>query len=205
MKKEIYNKEYFEFGLKTGKSGYMNYRWLPDRIHNEIRSVIFKLGINPRDRVLDIGSAKGYWVKGFRNYNIQGFGFDISKYAYDNADHKVKKYLYKKIPDEKFDFIVSRNTFEHIKEKELKYILRKCYKMTDVMFFTVPLAKSINGDYIMQSIDTTHKLKWPNEKWIDFCEKCGWKSVENFYHMEGIHEKWDSYPNAIGFYILRKE
>ena len=204
MLKEIYDIEYFEYGLRTGKSGYMNYRWLPERIHKEIRSIIYKLEINPRDRVLDIGSAKGYWVKGLRNYNIQAYGFDTSKYAYENADKEVKKYLYKKFPeDEKYDFIVSRNTFEHIKEKELRSILKKCLKMTNTIFFTVPLAKSIGGEYIMQALDTTHELKWPNEKWINFCEECGW-NVNNFYHMKGIHEKWDSYPNAIGFYILRK-
>ena len=28
--------------------------------------------------------------------------------------------------------------------------------------------------------------------------------VENFYQLKGIHDKWESYSNSIGFYILRK-
>lgn len=204
--KELYDEEYFERGLETGKSGYVNYRWLPERIYKEIRSVIFRLGIKPKQTVLDIGSAKGYWVKGFRHYGVKGYGFDTSQYAYDSADPEIKKYLYTKLPEnKKFDYIVSRNTFEHIKEADLKDILTKCLKMTDTLFFTVPLTKEIGGEYIMQALDTTHEIKWPNEKWINFCEECGWKNVENFYQMEGIHDKWDSYPHAIGFYILRKE
>jgi len=202
--KETYDREYFECGLKTGKSGYMNYRWLPDRIYAEVRSVISELGIKPGQSILDIGSAKGFWVKGFRHYGIDAYGFDTSEYAYNSADPEIKKYLFKKMPDRKFDYIVSRNTFEHIKERELKSILKKCLKATDIMFFTVPLAKSIGGEYIMQALDITHELRWPNEKWINFCQECGWKNIKNFYQMKGIHEKWDSYPNSIGFYILRK-
>ncbi len=204
MMKEIYDKEYFERGLETGKSGYMNYRWLPERIYAEVRSVIFKLDIEPKQSVLDIGSAKGYWVKGFRHYNIEAYGFDTSEYAYNNADKEIKKYLYKFLPYKRYDYIVSRNTFEHIKEWRLKEILQVCKEMTNTIFFTVPLAKSMDGEYIMQALDTTHELKWPNEKWINFCQGCGWRNVKNFYQMEGIHGKWDSYPNAIGFYILRK-
>ena len=167
--------------------------------------MICELGIKPRQTVLDIGSAKGFWVKGFRHYNIEAYGYDTSKYAYDSADLEVKEYLHRELPKGRFDFIVSRNTFEHIKEAQLKALLQECLQMSDTLFFTVPLAKSIGGDYIMQALDTTHELKWPNEKWISFCQECGWKSVKNFYQLKGIHDKWDSYPNAIGFYIIRKK
>lgn len=202
---EIYDKEYFEYGLKTGKSGYEDYHWLPDRIYTETRAVMFKLGIRPKERILDIGCAKGFWVKGFRHYGIDAYGVDVSNYALSHADPEVKNFLSKEMPvNEKFDYIVSRNTFEHIEENDLRIILEQCREMTDTMFFTVPLAKTNGGEYIMQAMDTTHKLKWTNEKWISFCQECGWKNVQNFYQIEGIHDKWNSYPNSIGFYILRK-
>jgi len=51
---EIYDKNYFENGIKTGKSGYENYRWMPDRIYSEIRAVVNLLEIKPRDTVLDL-------------------------------------------------------------------------------------------------------------------------------------------------------
>lgn len=202
---ELYDKEYFEYGLKTGKSGYENYRWLPERIYEEMRAVIELLGIEPQQTVLDIGAAKGYWIKGFRDYNIEAYGCDTSDYAVSHCHPEVKDYLFKEMPDEKYDYVVSRNTFEHIKEDELKVILKKLLKMTDVVFFTVPLARSNGGEYIMQAMDTTHEIRWTNEKWISFCKECGWEDVTNLYTLKGIHDKWDSYPNSIGFYILKKE
>ena len=201
---ETYDKDYFENGIKTGKSGYENYRWLPDRIYREIRAVINLLGINPGDRVLDFGAAKGFWVKGLIHYGIDAFGCDVSNYALSHADPEIKDYLSKDIPDKKFDFIVSRNTFEHIKEEELAEILKKFWSMTDIIFFTVPLADRITGKYIMQVLDTTHEIIWSNEQWIRFCEKLGWK-ITNYYMIEGLHDKFRDYPNSIGFYILRKE
>jgi len=201
---EIYDREYFEDGIKTGKSGYENYRWLPERIYREVRAVIHLLGIEPGQSVLDIGSAKGFWVKGFRHYNIEAYGFDTSEYALSHADNEVKRYLVDYLPNQKFDYIVSRNTFEHIKEDELKEIFKKCLKMTDVMFFTVPLIDPKTGDYIMQVLDTTHEIKWSNEQWIRFCEDCGWKNVRIMFQLPGIHDKYNEYPNSIGFYVLKK-
>jgi len=207
MASETYDKDYFENGIKTGKSGYENYRWLPERIHKEIRAVIHLLDIEPNQTVLDFGCAKGYWVRGFGEYGIRAWGVDSSIYALSNCDLEVAPYLVKEIselPDKKFDFIVSRNTLEHIEEAKLEAILKKFYEMTDVVFFTVPLVDPDTREYIMQMLDTTHKIHWTNEEWIRFCEKCGWKNITNLYKLKGIHDKWESYPNSIGFYILRK-
>jgi len=200
---ETYDKDYFEDGIKTGKSGYENYRWLPERIYREVRTVIHLLDIEPRQTVLDLGAAKGFWVKGFRHYNIEAFGCDTSEYALSHADPEVRKYLYREIPDRKFDYIVSRNTLEHIEEKELEKILKRFYEMTDTVFFTVPLIDKETGKYIMQVLDSTHEIEWTNEQWIRFCERCGWK-VTNYYTIKGIHDKYSSYPHAIGYYLLRK-
>jgi len=202
--KEIYDYDYFENGIKTGKSGYENYRWLPERIYKEIRAVIHLLDIEPGDTVLDYGAAKGFWVRGLMEYGIKAWGCDSSEYALSHCDKKVSGYLFNSLPiTGKFDFIVSRNTLEHIKEEELEKILKQFYKMTDIVFFTVPLVDPKTREYIMQMLDTTHKIFWTNEEWILFCEKCGWK-VENLFRLKGIHDKWESYPNSIGFYILRK-
>ena len=202
---ETYDKDYFENGIKTGRSGYENYRWLPERIYREIRAVIHLLGIEPNQSVLDIGAAKGFWVRGFREYNIKAYGYDTSKYALSHADKNVKKYLFNYLPDRKFDYIVSRNTLEHIPEKELRELLKKFTKMTDTIFFTVPLIDPKTGKYIMQVLDTTHEIYWTNEQWIRCCEDCGWKNVRIMFQLPGIHDKYESYPNSIGFYILRKE
>jgi cyclopropane fatty-acyl-phospholipid synthase-like methyltransferase len=201
---EIFNKDYFEDGIKKGVSGYENYRWLPQRIYREIRAVINLLGIEPNQTVLDVGCAKGYWVRGFREYGIKAFGYDISEYAIKKADKKVKRYLSNEFPITKFSYIVSRNTLEHIEAKDLKKMLKMFLKMTDTVFFTVPLIDPRTGDYAMQIPDITHKIRWTNAQWMSFCEKCGWKEVINFNHIEGLHDNFKNYPNAMGFYLLKK-
>ena len=202
--KDIYNEDYFENGLKKGCSGYENYRWLPDRIHREIRAVINLLGINPSQTVLDFGCAKGYWVRGFREYGVRANGCDISEYAIKNADENVKKYLSLNIPNRRFDFIVSRNTFEHLTEKDLGVHLAVFGGMTNTLFFTVPLIDPRTKDYVMQMPDITHKIRWTNAQWMSFCEKCGWAEVTSYQHVEGLHDNFKNYPNAMGFYVLKK-
>lgn len=202
--KEIYDEIYFEDGVKHGVSGYENYRWLPDRIYSEIRAVINLLGINPKQSVLDIGCAKGYWVRGFREYGIDAFGYDISRYAIRKSDKHIKKYVSNSFPIKRFDYVVARNTFEHIDEKDLGKMLRLLLKMTDTVFFTVPLIDPRTRDYVMQMPDITHKIRWTNAQWLSFCEKCGWKDVTGFAHVDGLHDKYKSYPNAMGFYLIKK-
>lgn len=201
---EIFNKDYFENGIKLGCSGYENYRWLPQRIHREVRAVINLLGIEPGQDLLDFGCAKGYWVRGFREYGIQAFGYDISKYAIENADESIKKFITSKFYEDNFDYIVSRNTFEHLDEEELEQRLKQFLEMTDTVFFTVPLIDPRTGDYAMQMPDVTHKIRWTNAQWMSFCEKCGWKEVTNFNYVEGLHDNFKNYPNAMGFYLLKK-
>lgn len=200
---EKYGENYFEHGVKMGLSGYENYRWLPERIYREVRAVIHLLGIKPQQRVLEVGCAKGYWVRGFREYGINAYGYDISDYAISHCDESVKNYLSKEIPNEEFDFIVSRNTFEHIKADELEFLLKKFIKITEVVFFTVPLIDPQTGDYVMQMPDITHEIKWTNADWTNFCEKCGWEYVINYSKIDGLHENFKDYKNSIGFYILK--
>jgi cyclopropane fatty-acyl-phospholipid synthase-like methyltransferase len=201
---EIYDKDYFENGVEIGKSGYTNYRWLPERAYREVRAVINLLGIEPGQTVLDFGCAKGYWVRAFREYGINAYGCDTSDYALSNADDNVKDFLTKDIPDRKFDFIVSRNTFEHIDAEELAIILKKFATLTDVLFFTVPLIDPQTRDYVMQMPDITHKIRWTNSQWLTFVEDCGWIHTNAFPFIDGLHDNLRQYPNSIGYYLVKQ-
>lgn len=201
---EVFDRIYFEDGIKAGVSGYENYRWLPERLHREARAVISLLGIEPKQTVLDFGCAKGFMVRALREYGINAYGCDISRYALSTADKSIKKYLTHDIPDRNFDFIISRNTLEHIEKWELEKILKKFLTITENLFFTVPLIDPQTGDYVMQMPDKTHKIKWTNVQWMSFVDKCGWRYVTNYPKVEGLHKNFDNFPNAIGFYVCKK-
>lgn len=206
MKNEIYNKDYFEDGIRTGKSAYENYRWLPKRTYREARAMINHLGLNPRAKVLDFGAAKGYMVRAFREYNLEAFGVDISDYALDNCDQTVWKYLSKFIEHKHYDAIISRNTLEHLEEEDLRQTLSDFRRYTDLVFFSVPLVQEDGGDYIIPiaELDKSHRIRWTIDQWIDFCSNVGWKEVRGNYKVKGIHEGWEDYPKGIGFFTLMK-
>jgi len=203
---EEYDRDYFEDGLNTCKSAYINYRWLAKRTYREVRAVIHLLNLEPRDRILDFGCAKGFWVKALRHYGIDAWGIDISDYALKNCDPEISQYLSKKFNHANYKALVSRNTLEHLHEKELAYNLRKLKKYTNLVFFTAPLCKKNGGSYIIPiaELDITHKIRWTAPKWIEFCIAQGWKKVRFFHRVKGIHEGWERYPKGNGFFILEK-
>jgi SAM-dependent methyltransferase len=202
---EFYDKDYFEHGEISGKSAYTDYRWLPERTYKEIRELISYLNIDPKKRVLDFGCAKGYWVKALREYGIESYGVDISDYALKMADKAIQGFLDVEIKGQ-FDYIVARNTLEHIEEEELGKILKNFLNHTDTVFFSVPLTKEDKGLYIIPIAeeDKSHLIRWTAKTWANFCSDCGWKSVSLKYKVNGIHDKWSEYPEGTGFFTLKK-
>jgi 2-polyprenyl-3-methyl-5-hydroxy-6-metoxy-1,4-benzoquinol methylase len=202
---EFYDKDYFEHGEISGKSAYTDYRWLPERTYKEIRELISYLNIDPKKRVLDFGCAKGYWVKALREYGIESYGVDISDYALKMADKAIQGFLDVEIKGQ-FDYIVARNTLEHIEEEELGKILKNFLNHTDTVFFSVPLTKEDKGLYIIPIAeeDKSHLIRWTAKTWAKFCSDCGWKSVSLKYKVNGIHDKWSEYPEGTGFFTLKK-
>jgi SAM-dependent methyltransferase len=202
---EFYDKEYFEHGEISGKSAYTDYRWMPERTYKEIRGLISHLNIDPKKRVLDFGCAKGYWVKALREYGIESYGVDISDYALKMADKAIQGFLDVEIKGQ-FDYIVARNTLEHIEEEELGKILKNFLNHTDTVFFSVPLTKEDKGLYIIPIAeeDKSHLIRWTAKTWANFCSDCGWKSVSLKYKVNGIHDKWSEYPEGTGFFTLKK-
>ncbi|MDH3324467.1 MAG: methionine biosynthesis protein MetW, partial [Candidatus Peregrinibacteria bacterium] len=88
-----YDAEYFENGIASGKSGYQDYRWMPERTIKFAHKIIKELGLRDGDKVLDFGCAKGYLVKAFRILDIDAYGCDISRYAISEADKDIAPYL----------------------------------------------------------------------------------------------------------------
>jgi 2-polyprenyl-3-methyl-5-hydroxy-6-metoxy-1,4-benzoquinol methylase len=202
---EFYNKDYFEHGEISGKSAYSDYHWLPERTYREIRGLINFLGIDPQKKVLDFGCAKGYWVKALREYNINAYGVDISDYALKTADKTIQSFLGTEIKGQ-FDYIVARNTLEHIDEEELERLLKLFLNHTDTVFFSVPLCFKDKDNYIIPiaELDKSHLIRWAYKTWSTFCSDCGWKSVSLSYKVDGIHDKWSEYPEGTGFFTLKK-
>jgi len=207
----IFDRDYYERGLETGKSCYQNYRWIPELTMPMAMTMIDHLGIAPQETILELGCAKGYLVKAFRLLHRQAFGIDISSYAISNVDSEIKQYCYlgnvigfTKFPLEQFDFCIAKDVFEHIEKQELVNVLNCIPSKT--LFVVVPLGDGENK-YIapMNNLDVTHVICEPIHWWVNVFERSKWAVSRVSFKIPGIKDNYyATYPKAHGFFTLRK-
>lgn len=198
---EVYDKDYFERGLITGKSCFENYRWLPELTIPMAMTIIDHLNIGINSKILDFGCSKGFLVKAFRWLKRRAWGYDISKYAISNADNEIKEYVSNKFWKMEFTHCIAKDVFEHIPEKNIPDELKRI--ISESLFAIIPLGD--NGEYVApnNNMDPTHVTCHTAEWWGTFFENCGWK-VDSFqYRLDGIKDHYyEKYPNAHGFFKL---
>ena len=133
--------KYFDGERKYGYGGYKyDGRW-----QGVAKDIIKHFSLKKGSKVLDVGCAKGYLVRDLLDQCIDAYGIDISRYALENADKKVKNRLFygnaKKInfKNNFFDAAISINCIHNLKKKycimALKEIQRvskgKCFVQID--------------------------------------------------------------------------
>ena len=205
MTDSFYDHDYFEDGPASGKSGYTNYQWLPDLTIPMAHHLIMNLNIQKNDTLLDYGCAKGYLVRAMRLLGIEAYGVDTSSYAIKCCHESVRDYCFH-LMDENFlkgktnyDYIISKDVFEHIEESELPRVLETLSVITKKIFIVVPLAKmGSNSEFIIPAYhnDKSHITIRDKDWWLDLIGK--WFEVTDASHsFRGCKENWTSiYPNG---------
>ncbi len=88
-----FGREYFDGAREQGYGGYhYDGRW-----KSVAKRAIEHWQLKPGDRVLDIGCAKGFFVKDLRDAlpGLEVIGVDVSDYALENAHPDAKPHLFK--------------------------------------------------------------------------------------------------------------
>lgn len=207
---EEYNEEYFERGVSSGKSGYQDYRWMPERTIKFAHRIIKELNLREGDKILDFGCAKGFVTKAFRILDIEAYGCDISEYAIKNVDSEVKDYCKLmnggEIPfDLDFRWVIAKDVFEHLTENQLEVVLRNLKSRSENLFAIVPLG---NGEkYIIPQYegDITHILRETRDWWEEKFENSGWRINRFAYLVKGMKDNWAHYEKGNGFFFLNKK
>lgn len=128
-----YGREYFDGDRKYGYGGYRyDGRWQPvaqDFIHH------YQLEYGTR--ILDIGCAKGFLVKEFRQAGGEAFGLDVSLYALQNCHPDVVGYLQlgtaadlRRFPDGVFDLVISINTLHNLPRQSVVQALKEIMRVS---------------------------------------------------------------------------
>jgi hypothetical protein len=211
---EIYDEDYFEHGVQTGKSGYQNYSWLPELTMKMAHHLILELPIDNNSSVLDFGCAKGFLVKALRLLDINAYGVDISSYAIQHVDPSVRE-LCKLIKsasdssifDRDYEWLVSKDVFEHMSEDELRKLLFLSRTHVNHIFAAIPLGLDDGSGYIIPEYDrdVTHITKKPLVWWIDLFESSGWVVDKPAFSFRGVKDAWTTtWPKGNAFFTLTR-
>ena len=124
-----FDRDYFDGDRRYGYGGYRyDGRWV-----SFAQKLVAHYGLQPGQKVLDIGCGKGFLVHDFRKVlpGLEAFGLDVSAYAIKNAMPEVREYLRQgdavQLPylDESFDLVVSINTLHNLQLPGLWQALRE--------------------------------------------------------------------------------
>ena len=153
-----YDKMYFDGPRDYGYGGYYyDGRWIP-----VAKDIIDHYNLQPGDRVLDIGCAKGFLVKDLMIAcpGLEVFGIDVSHYALIHCEKEVIGRIHQgtadqlPFPDNSFEFVISLNTIHNLPRDRAIIALREIQRLS-------------NGDAFVQ-VDSYHtpEQKQLFESWV---------------------------------------
>jgi len=207
-----FNKEYFEDGIVTGKSCYTNYRWIPELTIPMSYRFAQAIDLKEDQSILEIGCSKGYMVKGLRLLGFDAYGIDVSEYAIEHVDAEVRNFC--KLTNEDtpvpfkqhFDWVVTKDTLEHVPTEGLHSIMKNYTDRCDKMYHVIPLGETEGKFRIPEyHLDASHIQIHHEDWWVDLFEQYGWKVQSLKYKVKGIKENWaDHHETGNGFFTLVK-
>lgn len=205
----VYNAEYYERGLETGKSCYQNYRWIPELTVPMAMTIVDYLRIQRKETVLDFGCAKGYLVKALRWLYREAWGVDASEYAIKEADPEIKKFVRLATSEcltgwnTWFQWCIAKDVFEHI---PLELVGDTVKRITARMLFAViPLGENGQFRAPANNMDITHVTCLPEDDWERIFGRCGWETIRMTFRIRGIKDSYAiEHPNAHGFFLFRR-
>ena len=173
--------DYFDGTRNTGYGGYRyDGRWKPI-----CEAMVKRYGLQPGNRVLDLGCAKGFFLADLLEVCpvIEVRGMDVSAYAISNAVEKVKPFLsvrsaddFEHYADHHFDFISAMNTLHFLTPEQAEVALREMVRIGKDKFF-------VQVDAFTSAVERERLLAWAPiiktvysvKQWLELFQKVGYR------------------------------
>lgn len=196
LPQETFDASYYLRGRESGKSLYVNYRWLPDLSIPLARRIVAHLGAAPSDTFLDFGCARGYMVRALREIGYEAEGIDCSEWATENADPAVRDFVKQALlPDRLYDWILAKDVLEHVPGVQLDITLdalARCARKG--VFIVVPLSPAPYAPYAVADFekDVTHVHRFTLMDWHrKIADACGPDfKVESTFRIRGMKDNY---------------
>lgn len=174
-----FGKEYFDGARHQGYGGYHDDgRWIP--VAGEIADH-YKL--EPGDRVLDIGCAKGFLIKELiEGYGLDAFGLDVSRYAVQKTclpslvgRLHLGNAMSLPFPDQSFDLVLSINTIHNLDAHDCLRALREIQRVSKgKAFVQVDAYRNDEERQRFEAWVLTAKTHGTPEFWCEMFERAGY-------------------------------
>ena len=201
----IYDEDYFENGISTGKSLYQNFRWMPELTIPMAYNIVKICECKDDDIILDFGCAKGYLVKALRLLGHNCFGFDISEYAISQAPKDVEKYIFSDLKSiEKVNWVIAKDVLEHIPYDKIDEQLEILSNFCNNIFVIVPIGNGEKYNSKAYEMDPTHHIKEDLDWWKQKLNCVGYTVTKATYNMRPFKENWSIHEKGNGLLIGKK-
>lgn len=172
-----YGEDYFDGSRDVGYGGYRyDGRWVP-----VAKDIIEQYGLEPGDRVLDVGCAKGFLVKDIVSEGVEAYGVDVSRYALMHCEPEAVGRLQigsaesLPFPDNSFAVVLAINSLHNLKRPELILALQEMERLaTKGKFLQVDSYRTPDEKAVFESwVLTAYTHEYP-EDWIKLFDEAGY-------------------------------
>ena len=210
----LYTEDYFLRGPETGLSNYVAYSWKPEQTLQHAIYVERHLRMSKGESILDVGCARGYFVKAMRMLGYDAYGIDISRWAIENCHEDAKGFVLLATAADfttqpwEFDWINFKDVAEHIPmDKLIETVQALSKRARKGILVIVPLSAYSGGKYVREEDekDSTHIHRWTLSDWILFLTKNTKDfTVSGSYSIRGIKECCKAESMGCGFLTLTR-
>ena len=193
-KTEFFGRNLMEYGFdyfdnKDNGYAYKGYNY-DGRYKKTAKRFCELFNISKKSKLLEIGCAKGFFLKEFLNLGIDVYGLDYSAYAVKNChpdlvgricqgDCSVKD----NYPDIKPDYIISKETLPHLEKKDVLKsleIMNNIVKDSSNIIIQIQCIEDLSEKINIMNFDPTHKTLQTKDEWIKDLREANYNGFVNF-------------------------
>lgn len=184
-----YGRDYWDGDRKYGYGGYKyDGRW-----ETVAKKFIEMYKLPQNAKILDVGCGKGFLLYEFKKLLPAASlkGFDISKYAIENAKEEVKKSLFihkaqDRYPfkDKEFDLAISITTLHNLEINNLKKAIKEIGRVGKNKYIAVESYRNEEELFNLQCWALTCKAFFSDKEWVWLLNEFGYEGDYEFIYFE---------------------
>ncbi len=184
-----YGKDFWDGDRKYGYGGYKyDGRWEP-----VAQTLIDHYHLAETAKILDVGCGKGFMLYEFKKKlpKCTVAGFDISRYAVENAREEVRKLVFEhkaqeRFPfkDKEFDLVISTGTLHNCIIGDLKNALQEIERVGKNKYILVEAYRTVEELFNLQCWALTCESFFRPEEWVWLFNEFGFTGDYEFIYFE---------------------